>query len=203
MITSNNETVEKQELIFVLDYILNKAAEKELEVIHEALIKASNSKKRGFLSGINPELMAKQMSDSINQSIKFSLEGVRNTVRNFAEDILKNEAPELSQEQLNVLIDSWLPASDSGNVKDLHLAKNGKVNGIPSSVLYEMIFQFVSYGTGEMPSEKAAELKNSIGDWQVKYWERFPQQIKVEIKNFIEGNTTLQEFKNNIINLIS
>lgn len=193
---------DKQELLSAADYILNKADKKEMEVIIEAVERrlAVLNNPQG-LSAINPEKMAKQMSESIHQSIRNSLDGVRNTFREFAADMLTREAPELTKEQMQKLIDSWLPAESSYS-KGKSISKNGKINGIPASAMYEMILQFVSFSIGEMPEKENTELRSSIGDWPEKYWKNFPKEIQSEIRNFLHGESTLGVFQKKIKTLI-
>ena len=143
------------------------------------------------------------MAESINSSIAASLDGVRKTFRSFAADMLQKEAPELSAEQAAILVDSWIPANGSYDGKLRPVAKNKKISGLPSDVLYKMIIQFVSYGIGEMSQKENKELKDTVGNWTEKYWEHFPPQIRTKIKSFINGEITSGEFQKNIKELIS
>ena len=200
---ANDMQNRERELLAAVDYILNRADEREIEVIAAALERKKSEAAASPLAAINPENMAKQMSESINKSIQASLEGVRHTFRDFAADMLLKEAPELSEEQMKALIDSWIPEQGSygGNIKSL--AKNGKVDGIPADILYGMILQFVSYSIGEMSEKENDELKTTMGNWTEKYWSRFPMRVKQEIKSFINGEITSGEFRKNITALIS
>lgn len=196
-----------KELLFIVDYILNRAEERELELIAAAVERKNGELSRDAgisgLSAINPKNMAKQMSESIDRSIRTSLEGVRRTFRNFAADMLQKEAPELTPEQMNALVDSWIPENGSYDGKIKSLAKDGKIGGIPSGVLYEMILQFVSFSIGEMPKNEDEGLRRAMGNWPEKYWARFPLHVRQEIKTFIDGETTSGEFRKNITALIS
>ena len=200
---ANDMQNRERELLAAVDYILNRADEREIEVIAAALERKKSEAAASPLAAINPENMAKQMSESINKSIQASLEGVRHTFRDFAADMLLKEAPELSEGQMKALIDSWIPEQGSygGNIKSL--AKNGKVDGIPADILYGMILQFVSYSIGEMSEKENDELKTTMGNWTEKYWSRFPMRVKQEIKSFINGEITSGEFRKNITALIS
>lgn len=190
-------------LFLVVEYIMNKAEYKELEVISAAIErKKQEISQTNGISAINPEEMAKKMSLSINRSIQSSLEGVRHTFRNFAADMLQKEAPELSSEQMEALIDSWIPKQGSYDSKEKSIAKDGKIGGIPADVLYGMIIQFVSYSIGEMSENENKELKNTMGNWTEKYWEHFPSQIRIKIKNFINGEITSGEFQKDIKTII-
>lgn len=196
----------EKELLAVTDYILNRAGGREIELIFAAVERRKAELANGgghVLSAINPENMAKQMSESINRSIQASLDGVRHTFRDFAADMLQKEAPELTTEQMNMLIDSWIPASGSYDSKTKSLSQNGKVGGLPADVLYGMILQFVSFSIGEMQKREDEELRKNMGNWPEKYWERFPPSIRQEIKTFLNGETTSGEFRKNITAMIS
>ena len=201
---ANDMQNKERELLAAVDYILNRAGEKEIEVITAALERKKNEASAASpLAAINPENMAKQMSESINKSIQASLEGVRHTFRDFAADMLLKEAPELSEDQMKALIDSWIPEQGSYDGKIKSIAKNGKVDGVPADVLYGMVLQFVSYSIGEMSAKENDELKTAMGNWTEKYWSRFPMRVKEEIKSFINGEITSGEFRKNITAFIS
>lgn len=194
----------REGLVAVVDYILNSAGEREIEVIGAAAERRKRELSQSSqVPVIDPENAAKQMAESINSSIAASLDGVRNTFRNFAADMLQKEAPELSAEQAAILVDSWFPANGSYDGKLRPVAENKKISGLPSDVLYKMIIQFVSYGIGEMSQKENKELKDTVGNWTEKYWEHFPPQIRTEIKSFINGEITSGEFQKNIKELIS
>lgn len=190
-------------LIAVLSYILNEAGQKEIEVIAKAVERrnAELGSSHG-LSALNPETYARQMSESIHKSIQTSVDGVRNTFREFAVNLIAKEAPELTREQAQALINSWI-APAGGNYKKAAVLKNRKVNGIPPDAILEMVLQFVSFSLGEMSGKENKELRNSIGDWPKKYWENFPQEIQSEIKKFLHGETTSGKFQKRIKELIS
>lgn len=194
----------REGLVAVVDYILNSAGEREIEVIGAAAERRKRELSQSSqMPVIDPENAAKQMAESINSSIAASLDGVRKTFRSFAADMLQKEAPELSAEQAAILVDSWIPANGSYDGKLRPVAENKKISGLPSDVLYKMIIQFVSYGIGEMSQKENKELKDTVGNWTEKYWEHFPPQIRTEIKSFINGEITSGEFQKNIKELIS
>ncbi len=200
---SMGQSKEEQAIVAVVDYILNKADAKQLEVISAAVERKEEELSRGIgggamqgLSSINPENMAKQMSSSINKSVNMSLDGIRETIRNFATDIIRQQVPEIPEEQLDVLLDSWIPEGEGKKVKSL--AKHGKVSGLPSDVLYGMILQFVSYSIGEMSDAEQKGLRATMGEWTEKYWQHFPNKIRQEIKRFIGGEISSGEFRRSI-----
>ncbi|MEL3901240.1 MAG: hypothetical protein P1P60_00175 [Treponema phagedenis] len=190
--------------LFVLDYILNKADTKELEVFIAAIERRKNSV-HSSLSGItlDPEQAAKKMSEAVYASIDASMDSVRKTFREYAAGLLEKEAPELSRDRLDYLLDSWIP-SVSGTAKNIRrsLAQNGTVQGIPADLLHEMIIQFVSYSLGEMPADTQRELDSAMQNWTRTYWQRFPTGVRQEIKSFLSGEISSGAFQRNIRELL-
>ena len=145
-------------------------------------------------------LYAKNIENEINASIKMSMEGVCKTIRNFAYNIIDREAPELDEECRQKLLDEWIPHLN-GSSKTL--VQNGCVNGIPSSMMFEMVFQFVRFGIGKMPKEEIEELEENLGDsWSKRYWDAFPIQIKKPIRAFIKNEISFEVFNEKIKSLL-
>ncbi|MEL3909000.1 MAG: hypothetical protein P1P64_08350 [Treponemataceae bacterium] len=186
-------------LEYCVDFILNQCTGKELDVII-----ATVERRKKSLSGefsFNLEESSKKISDEINASIQKSMDGVTKSLRDFSEGLIANESPDLTPEQVSALAAKWIPdISFDGSVKSL--AKDGKVDGIPVDLMYNMVLQFVDYGIGKMSQEKNTELKSSLGSWQEKYWKRFPTKMRETIKTFFDGKTTFGEFNKTIKQLL-
>lgn len=145
-------------------------------------------------------LYAKNIEDEINKSIKLSMEGVCNSIRGFAYEVIAREAPELDEEYRQMLLDKWIPfIEDSSN----SCVKNGRVNGIPPSMMFEMVCQFVKYGIGKMSKEEIEELERNLGtSWTKRYWDVFPIQIKRLIRDFIKDEISIEMFNEKIKSLL-
>ena len=138
------------------------------------------------------EAYAKNIENEINNSIRMSLEGVCKTIRGFAYDIIDREAPELDEKKRQILLDAWIP---NLNNSPATLVKNGFVNGIPPSMMFEMTLQFVKYGIGAMPQEEVKVLEKTLGtSWTKRYWDCFPHQIKILIRDFIKNSISVEMF---------
>ena len=145
-------------------------------------------------------LYAKNIEDEINKSIKMSMEGVCKSIRSFAYDVIAREAPELDEQERQMLLDEWIP-SMSGSSSTC--VKNGLINGIPSSMMFEMVFQFVRFGIGKMPKEEIKALEENLGDsWSKRYWDAFPIQIKILIKDYIESEISAETFNEKLNHLL-
>lgn len=179
-----------------IDFILNNCSEKELDVVIAAVERKKKSLKGEF--SFDTEAVSKHMAAQINTSIKKGIEGMTDSIRSFSKDLITKEAPGLSDAQVENLVDSWIPEFNN----EKKISHNGKVNGIPQDLLYDMILQFVSFGLGEMEKSKDDALKAEIGNWQEKYWARFPKKIKQEIKTFFDGKKTYGDFDKSVRKLL-
>ena len=145
-------------------------------------------------------LYAKNIEDEINKSIKMSMEGVCKSIRSFAYDVIAREAPELDEQKRQMLLDEWIPHfNDSSST----CVKNGLINGIPSSMMFEMVFQFVRFGIGKMSQEEIKALEENLGtSWSKRYWNYFPLQIKILIKDYIESEISAETFNEKLNHLL-
>ena len=179
-----------QELEQCVDFILNRCGGKGLDVVSAAVERRKKNLTGTF--SFDSEAAAKSMTEKINASIQSGMDGMTKSLRQFSVDLIAKEAPELSKEQVAALAEQWIPdMSFDGSVKPL--AHDGKVSGIPADLLYDMALQFIDYGTGNMSSQKNSELQSSMGNWQEKYWKRFPTKVQQTIKIFFDGKTTVGE----------
>lgn len=208
-------------LLPILDYILNRASLREIDALQAAVERRRKDlESRTGIISLDPQKAAHRMSETIQTSINRSMDGVRETFRRFAADTIRKEAPELTEEQLNELVDSWIPehmavdasgtvhSSSSGpvpasaNSGDIPigkrqytgLARKGLINGIPPDALYAMVCQFVTYSTGAMSIDEEASLRDELGDWTTLYWKKFPREVQDSIRDFLQGALNGEEF---------
>jgi hypothetical protein len=205
----------------VLDYILNRCTLREIDALSAAVERRRRdlAAETGIIS-LDPARAARQMSETVQTSINQSMDSIRGTFRKFAADTIRKEAPELTDEQMQELVDSWIPkdmamdgagkvhSSSSGPVSGLDdartraaggrnytgLVRKGMVNGVPPDAMYAMICQFVTYSTGAMSLDEEAGLRDAVGDWTAVYWKKFPPEIRNVIKDFLAGSLTGAEF---------
>ncbi len=206
MLHDMNDRQKKDNTTFLtaLDYILNQSTARELDAFEAAVSRRQKQLEKSGLGTLNPNISAKKMADSIHQSIDASLDGVRNTFRNYAADLLAKEAPELSESQLKELVDTWIPEKNTQRRKKIPcLEKNGIVGGLPVDALHEMILQFTAYGVGEMKKDEEQALNTAVANWQKVYWNRFPQEIKQVIKEFLNGTLSAQAFHHSIRKMLN
>jgi hypothetical protein len=172
--------MERDELYSIVDAILNKATDADVEVIVEALKRRQQG--AGPQGGFNfsPERAAKQAAGSIQEQISYSQEQVREMVRGFAVDIIRKNAPELSEEQINELLGEWIPNEEEKK-------RRAQQFTLPPDVLITMVQQFISYSEGRMPASEQMELEHEIPEWYKTYWERFPAAVRNALSLYLKG----------------
>jgi len=188
----------RKELEFILDYILNKADASEFEVISKACqrrgrdIKAFES-----LGGEGPGAMARRMAGELERGVGATMDNVRGTVRGFVEDIVRKNAPEITDEQLAALLDEYAPPAGA---KRKEARNSGPA--LPPEALLGMATSFVEYSRGAMPPSRQRELWESNTRWQDEYWAAFPAEIKALIKAYIEGRLDADSFGSALLSIL-
>ena len=179
-----------QELVRVMDYILNRCDRKSIEAIAAAVVRRRRELEMFGDSIPDPRKMAHDLSSQINMGA--SLDGMRETVRNMAVRIIRQEAPELSDAQIAELTAAWIPDRSSA-----------PVGNVPSEMLLEMIDQFVSFSTGQMSAEDDKKLRKEMGVWTERYWKAFPEVIKMIIKDYLNGEMPEKSYRAKIAAALS
>ncbi|MGC9311338.1 MAG: hypothetical protein ACP5IA_01500 [Sediminispirochaetaceae bacterium] len=183
--------MERDELYKIVDAILNKATNDDVEVIKAALERRSGEGEPGFLR-VSPKKLADTVAHSVADQISYSKDTIRNMIRNYAVDIIRKEAPELSDEQVRELLHAWIPDPEGGLRQSAAEKRREEVDddydsAIPKDMLVTMIEQFLVYSEGNMPVREQALLRRAMPDWQKKYWEKFPPKIKDGLSLYLKG----------------
>ena len=85
---------EKEEMFDMLDYILNRSNQEELEVIQKAIERRMTDLRRG-IAGVNIREEIKTTAASIQKQFG-SFAELNGMIRNFVRDIIKQQQPELA-----------------------------------------------------------------------------------------------------------
>jgi len=173
-------------LLQALEYILNYSDEQSIEVLAEAVVRRRRDLSVfNVMGGIrDPQEMAKELTESINSGIG-SLESIRNSVREMAVRIIKENAPELSASQIDGLSEAWIPEPESEKK-------------VPKDMLLSMIEQFVSFSQGTMSKSVDKNLRDGIGDWPERYWNVFPSVIRQLITDFLKDKISEEDFNSRV-----
>jgi hypothetical protein len=99
--------------------------------------------------------------------------------------IIRQEAPELSDAQVDELTRAWIPGGGEGT-------------RLPSDMLESMIDQFVSFSQGTMSKTEEKGLRNELDAWPDRYWKAFPQVVRLVIRDYLKGEMGEKEFKSKI-----
>jgi|UniRef100_A0A7C3IPD8 hypothetical protein len=186
------------ELVRVLDYILNRSDENTIEAIAAAVVRRKRDLALFGSAGLpDPKTWAHKVAADIN--VNASLDGIRTTVRNMVSEMLQREAPELSDEEREELLNSWVPLETAGpgNMGGKRGSTAGKT--VPPDVLAAMVHQFVAYSMGTLPAKEDAALRKELGSWPERYWESFPQLIRSLITDYIDGTIDDGEFSQKLM----
>jgi hypothetical protein len=181
------------ELPQALDYILNRCNERDIEVIAAAVVRRRRELVMyGGMSHIpDPGRLAKELSSQLN--IEGSIEGLKKSVRDYAVRIIRQEAPELTDQQIEELTSSWIPGPPGGPKPGSRSRET-----LPRDLLASMIDQFVSFSLGRMEEEEDAALRKEMGPWPDKYWRSFPQVIRLLVTDFLKGEMDEGDFNTRI-----
>ncbi|MDR2964553.1 MAG: hypothetical protein LBU88_02130 [Treponema sp.] len=176
-------------LVQALDYILNKSNESTIEVLAEAVVRRRrNMTVFSAIGGLpDPDKMANEITEKINEGLNFGMEGMRQSIREMIFRIIKEHAPELSENQMNELSEAWLP--DMGAV-----AKSD----VPQDVMLSMIDQFVTFSNGNMQKSVDENLRQELGAWPERYWNAFPPVVRQIITDYLKNKITEKDFRSKI-----
>jgi hypothetical protein len=176
-----------RELARVLDYILNRCDERSIDVVAEAVVRRRRELTMfgGSANLPDPRRLAADVSSQIN--IGAGIEGLRESIREMAVRILKQEAPELDDGQIDALVGTWVPGGGEG-----------PGSKVPPDMLKSMIDQFVSFSRGTMNRAEEKGLRDEMGAWPDRYWKAFPQVIRLVIRDYLKGEMGEGEFKSRI-----
>jgi hypothetical protein len=182
----------EKDLIRVIDFILNRATEKELTAVRAAL----DRRLKGKLSiGKSLSDMVSASTSQISERMKIPIDQIQNSVQEIVIRLIKQHAPEITDEQLGVLLDEWIPGARKKSRK--------KQQGLPADALITMIRQFIAFSLGQMPKDQEATLRREMPDWPEKYWNAFPEQARLTISAFLKGRMDEKDFWNNISGIFS
>jgi hypothetical protein len=140
----------------------------------------------------NPRKLAQDISGQI--TFGASVDGIKEAIRDMAVRIIRQEAPELKDEQVEELIRAWVPGSKAPGSS----LSGEKGADLPRDLLESMIKQFVAFSTGHMSSGEDESLRSEMGSWPDRYWKVFPQVVRLIIRDFLKGEINEDEFRSKI-----
>jgi hypothetical protein len=177
------------ELIRVMDFILNRCDERDIEAVAAAVIK--RRRELAMFGGAqnlpDPQRLAQNLSSQMN--VGATMEGVRKSIQDMAVRLIRKEAPELTDAQVEELTRAWIPSGKVGE-------ESGRV--LPPGILESMIDQFIAFSTGRMDPNEDKSLRDEMGAWPDRYWKSFPQVVQLIIRDFLNGGMDEAEFRSKV-----
>lgn len=171
-----------------MDYILNRCDEAAIEAVAAAVVRRRRDLALfGSQRLPDPRKMAQDLYSQMN--IGASIEGLKETVRSMAVRIIRQEAPELTEDQINELTAAWIPGGPEGESEGTDLSPD---------LLASMVDQFVAFSQGRMSRREDKALRDEMGAWPERYWKAFPPVIRLIISDFLKGGLSEGEFNSKI-----
>jgi hypothetical protein len=183
------------ELVKTLDYILNRCDEAAIEAVAAAVVRRRRdlSLFGGAQKLPEPQRMACELSGQIN--IGAGVDGLRESIRNMAVRIIKQEAPELTDAQIEELTRAWIPGAEAG--------ADGSGGKLPRELLFSMIDQGTAFSQGRMSKAEDKSLRDEMGSWPERYWGVFPPVVRLIVGDYLKGETGEKEFRSKLETAVS
>jgi hypothetical protein len=183
--------MENPELIQVLDYILNRCDEVSIEAVAEAVVRRRRQLNLfgGSLDIPDPRRMARELSGKLSGGVSAGMDGLRKSIREMTTRLIRQEAPELTDEQAEELTRAWIPGSEEGGSEESRL---------PRDLLASMIDQFVSFSLGTMNPAEEKKLRSGLGAWPERYWKAFSPVLRLIINDYLKNKISEEEFNRKI-----
>jgi hypothetical protein len=191
-----------RELAQTLDYILNRCNERDIEAVAAAVVRRRRDIAMfGSMPEIpDPRRLAEEISSQLD--MEGSIEGLKDSVRDYAIRIVRQQAPELTDRQIEELTRAWIPGKQSSGERIPREQGSGERSSqgqsIPRDLLASMIDQFVSFSLGRMDEKEERALRKDIGSWPDRYWKAFPSVIRSLITDFLKGEMDEADFDTRI-----
>jgi len=176
-------------LVQALEYILNHSNESTIEVLAEAVVRRRRELTM-FGSVVNipdPQRLAREISEQLDTGIGSGIGTMKKMVSDMTARIIKEHAPELNSRQVEELCQAWIP--QEGGIEE-----SGGSSKPSHDILLSMTEQFVSFSRGTLSREIDKNLRDELGDWPKRYWNIFPQVIRLIITDFLKDRITEGEY---------
>jgi hypothetical protein len=188
---------DKEALYQILDYILNQATTDELQVISEALKRRASDRK--MLGGLDPRSMAESMARNVKEQVA-KMGDIGEIARKMVADMIRQKEPGISQKDLEVLLNHWLPGTrraESGPTPGPEARQPpGMQGGTPPDLLISRVSQFIGASRGTLSAGERSELP---AGWREQYWESFPHSVRELVNAHLEGHLDEVEFWQHIL----
>jgi hypothetical protein len=180
--------MERDQLREVLDFIMNTSTEEEFKVIAQAVQRRQKDMHLyQKIGGVNPTQASKLMAQKIQEQMGGNMDGIRDTINGFVEDIIRKNAPGASEEEIQVLLKHYLDKAEAAQAPN-------SAPAIPPEAELTMIKQFISFSTGAMAPSEQKYLWDEMPNWKEDYWARFRPEVRSFINAFLTGKMGQEKF---------
>jgi len=135
-------------------------------------LKSLVKEKKISLDNLDFSSMARKTAISIKKQMGVSKDFVKETVKGFACRIIRQHSPDISERDLNILMESIVP-SKGKKYKTL----------LPPEMMKSMVVQFINFSLKRMSEEEIAEMPNR---WVQKYLNAFSPIVRGLIGSFLK-----------------
>lgn len=186
-------TMASEELVKALDYILNRCNERDIEAIAAAVVRRRRDIAMYGSMPVAPDArsLARELNSQLN--IEGNIEDLKKSVRDYAIRIIRQQAPDLTDAQVEELTRAWIPGQAPKKAPSMSAESE-----FPRDLLASMIDQFVSFSLGRLEKEEDMALRKEMGPWPDKYWKSFPQVVRLLITDFLKGEMDEADFNTRI-----
>jgi hypothetical protein len=168
-----------RELYRAIDYIMNRASDKDLDVI-KAAIERRGSDNRHRVSAAGLRGSARDLAGAASQQLA-GVGDVKEMTRQYVREMVHRLLPAIPEEHLELMLEEWIPKAERHVTED----------NLPRDVVRSMIVQFVDYSVGRMSAAERAEM---TGDWSRRYWGAFSERTRSLIRELLMGAVSETDF---------
>jgi hypothetical protein len=186
-----------ERLYAIVDYILNQALDQDVDVILKAVKRRYDRQQAPGAMGVKPGQMARETAHQISEQMGYSQNMVRDMVKKLARDTIAKNAPELSGDQIEELLDAWVPDPGAPGAQ-----QNSSGPPLPRDALLTMVRQFISYSRGSMSATEQMHLEAEVPGWATAYWKRFPADLRRILALYLKDMISDEDFQSGFTEIL-
>lgn len=159
----------------LLESFLRNATIEEMEELYRLLDERDRRQKQrpqfGMSGKLDLDSMAKNMSKQIQEQLGMANLNMKKMARDLVVQLALQHKPDISEKELNAIVNHMVPDS-----RGTDIAKK-----LPPDLLMTMVAQFIETDI------------NSEAEWKKRYWEVFPDEIRLGIAGYLSGDIGKEE----------
>jgi hypothetical protein len=178
----------------IIDFIFQDAGPTELKAISYALKQRLNVPE-DKLPRSQPEGAGGGPYNNSAGMQKFARETAKNLMNKMGIDV---NPKEMAKNVIRQMLGNYLPPIAPEHIEALvdHYTEGPKTP--EPELLTFMVATFLDYSLGNMPDPIHAIMKEKLPNWPEKFWKKFPDNLKLDIKEVIKNKAGGKEIIQNI-----